>query len=224
MICRVFTALLGLCSLGVVAVASGCAGRSASAASPSGNSLLGRWVARPAGAPCDLEIELLPDGSARSNYLNDDSPEQLCAMRSSSFSAGTPQPDTLDFWVGTQVVRYCFYQLSGSSLALICGEHGPPARTSSALVFSRPAASLAPSTGRIVGVWRGAGFTMEFTLDGQMRAGGGSGIGYRVLNGSELELLYPRPERCSYEFRGDNELLLGCASFSGNLGPLLLRR
>ena len=221
---RVFTVLLGLCSLGVVAVSSGCAGRSSSASRPSGNPLLGRWVTRPAGAPCDFEIELLQDGSARTNYMNDDSAQQLCAMHSLRFSAGTPQPDSLDFWLGNQAVRYCFYQLSGSSLALICDEHGPPARTSSALVFTRPGTSPAPSTGSIVGVWRGAGFSMEFTPDGQMRAGGGSAIGYRVLSGSELELLYARPERCSYEFRGDNELLLGCTSFSGNLGPLLLRR
>jgi hypothetical protein len=217
-------AFFGLCSLGVVLVASGCASSSRSASSPSGNTLLGRWVARPAGAPCDFELELLQDGSARSNYLNDDSRQQLCAMHSLRFSAGTPQPDSLDFWLGNQAVRYCFYQLSGASLALTCDEHRPPDRTTSALLFRRPDVNAAPSTGSIVGVWRGAGLSMEFTQDGRMLAGGGSPIGYRVLNGSELELLYARPERCSYEFRGANELLLGCASFSGNLGPLLLRR
>ena len=221
---RTVSALLSLCWLAFSGALFSCAGRSATASNPGGSTLLGRWVARPAAAPCDFELELLQDGSARSNYLNDDSPQQLCAIRSLSFSAGTPQPDSLDFWMGNRAVRYCFYQLSGSSLALICDEHGPPARTNSALVFTRPAASAAPSTGSIVGVWRGAGLSMEFTPDGQMRAGGGSAIGYRILNASELELLYARPERCSYEFRGNNELLLSCASFSGNLGPLLLRR
>ena len=141
---RTVTALLSLCCLVSAGALSGCAGRSASASSPGGSTLLGRWVARPTGAPCDFEIELMPDGSARSNYLNDDSTQQLCAMHSLSFSAGTPQRDSLDFWVGNQAVRYCFYQLAGSSLALICDEHRPPERTTSPLLFSRPGASPAP--------------------------------------------------------------------------------
>lgn len=220
---RIFTALLGLCSLGVVAVTSGCAGRSSSASSPSGNPLLGRWVTRPAGAPCDFEIELLQDGSARSNYLNDDSPQQLCAMQSLSFSAGTPQADSLDFWLGNRAVRYCFYQLSGANLALICDEHRPPDRTTAPLFFSRSEAPVVSSGGSVVGVWRGGGFTMEFTPDGQMRSGGSS-IGYRILSSNELELLYGRPERCSYELHGDNELRLGCSSMGGSGNPLIFRR
>lgn len=178
---------------------------------------------RPAGAPCDFELELLPGGAARSNYLNDDSPQQLCAIHSLSYSSGTPMPDSLDFWLGSQVVRHCFYQLSGPNLALVCDEHGPPSRATPPLLFSRAAAPVASSAGSVIGKWQSGGMALEFTEDGRMLAGG-SAIGYRLLSASELELLYARPELCSYELHGDNELLLGCASMGGGARPLVLRR
>ncbi|HEX2869733.1 MAG TPA: hypothetical protein VHP33_00730 [Polyangiaceae bacterium] len=44
------------------------------------------------------------------------------------------------------------------------------------------------------------------------------------MSASDLELLYASPERCSYERRGDNELLLGCTRMGGSARPLILRR
>lgn len=217
--------LLTLCWLAGSSALHGCASPSANAPSPNGSTLLGRWVTRLAGAACDFEIELLQDGSARSNYLNDDSTQQQCEVHSLRFSAGTPASDSLDFWRGSQVVRYCFYQLSGPNLALVCDEHGLPNRATPPLLFSRAATpvTVTSSPGGVIGVWRSGGATLEFMQDGRL-LWGGSTMGYRLLSGSELELLHPHPERCSYQLRGGRELVLDCASTRGNIGPLILRR
>lgn len=182
--------------------------------SHAGHPYLGRWTAELQGAPCPFDVELLGDGTARTNFLNDDSPERLCQHHELRFSVGSPTQDALTFAIGQQPVRWCWFAASEAFLDLTCDEHGFPSRDTAPIRFSRvPEQPTVPAGTSIVGAWMDGGTRVSFEPGGKAVVAG-TEIAYRILNASELELLWPASERCSYQFRGENELLLRCASMS----------
>jgi hypothetical protein len=188
--------------------------REPSSPSHAGHPYLGRWRAQLDGAPCPFDVELLGDGTARTNFLNDDSPEQTCQHHELQYSVGSPNPDTITFAIGREPVRLCWFVVGLAFLDLACDEHGFPSRDTAPIRFSRvpEQPTVRPGTS-IVGDWMDGGTRFSFAPDGKAVVSGRE-IAYRILNASELELLWPTPERCGYQFRGENELLLLCASMS----------
>ena len=208
--------LRGVGAFVVVAASVACSG-GAKSPSHSGPPFLGRWTAQLPGAPCPFDVELMAGGTARMNFLNDDSPQQLCSHRNVTFWVGTPAPDAMTFLAGERPVRHCWFAAGGSYLDLACYEHGLPARGTPSIRFSRvEEPEPAPDDASILGDWNDEGTRFSF-MPGGICVVGGRQIGYRILNARELELQWPRPERCTYEFRGKSELLIGCESMSLDL-------
>jgi hypothetical protein len=198
-------------------VAAGCSGGGATSPAHSGPPFLGRWSATLQGAPCAFDVELMDGGAARMNFLNDDSPRQLCSHRDVTFMAGSPLPDAMIFFVGERPVRHCWFAVSGPHLDLACDEHGLPQRGTPPIRFTRVEASPPPSdTTSILGDWDDNGVRFTF-LPGDICVVRDRSIGYKILNSHELELQWPKPERCTYEFRSKDELLLKCESMSLDL-------
>lgn len=157
-------------------------------------------------------------GNARTNFLSDDDPAALCRHHDVTYSVGTPAQSTLLFMAGERAVRYCSFARTGEYLDLACDEHGLPSPGTPPIRFSRlaEATETTGSTAQLTGDWRDGTIRLTF-LPGGVGLLRDQKIGYRVLSDSELELEWPQREKCGYTFRGNDELLLKCASMSLDL-------
>lgn len=187
--------------------------------------------------PCAFVIDFLADGSAETNYLNDDSEAKACSFaRLAVHHEPTATPPRVTF--GKSATRACIYSKEGGRLRIACDEHGEaPTSFESSMVLRRLEAAQTTGLKALIGTWQwpqhwGPSPPLEINRKGETEMLGEK-VAVVVRGSAELDIVAKKGTlRCLYEHRGQR-LTLRCADrgqsrptriFAGTLDTLVLTR